>query len=675
MFLEAQIKRSVVYVTGLVLIAFATIHVSLFLVGEHHVYVNDFRNYWIAYWQSSLRFTESIYTWARHLRAEIWASDYNSLFAAPLLPFSLTFGYARIGFIIAVAITYLIPTVLLSAIAACLVVRDKNTPTITFITFSAIAVLYTPYWRPTLLGFPDIVGLIPLALAFIFMKTARFGNRIRPSLALLFGMLIWMPFLFRRWYAFSIVAFALSAPLYCFVVAVVEGRNSWRIALKNTVLNFAIAGVASVLLVLLTQGGLVQTVLKTSYSTIYIAYQRPMSGHLRDIVDNFGLVYLALALLGHALLFLSPIRRIDILFIDANLVLLFALFTHTQGFGPQHYLPVAFWLLLLICLGVWLIISFTTTLTPFIRIGILTTLVLMFFASFYRSDAWPKWTGALFPITTYNNQIGNEAEYVKLAKAVNKYVKPSEKFTVFASSMVLNRDVLLSASREVLAGKDLDISHVDLIQGLSVVPFTAKFAVVADPVQIHLPPTTQSVVTIPTLAILSGQGIGAAYRRLNGEFAISNGVKAYIYEKTRPFTADEVDAFLAEFYKVYPEWRQTYGTSAVKLALTSAVELGDRWGRLDFVQDAGLIAHPGHTTPTVITFPGVGGILRLAVRPPCAGADGVTVRLTEGETVVYQADIGPAGTTNLPLTDKDKTYTLTLSKRGNPWCDAVTISE
>jgi len=97
--------------------------------------------------------------------------------AVLLLPFSLTFGYARVGYILGVALTYLLPVALLSATAAYLTVQPKSKQTFSFVAFGIFAGLYAPYWTPTLLGFPDIVGLIPLVLAYIIIRSTGLGYR------------------------------------------------------------------------------------------------------------------------------------------------------------------------------------------------------------------------------------------------------------------------------------------------------------------------------------------------------------------------------------------------------------------------------------------------------------------------------------------------------------------
>jgi len=675
MFSVIGVKKSAFFALALGAIVASAIHVWYYVGNEQHTYAWDYRNYWIWYWQSGVRFSESVQSWLAHLRDDIWQSDYNTSSVAMLLPFSLLFGYSRSGFILGLALSYLVPVALLSAATAALIVRDRSSPTLFFLVFSAFAALYVPYWAPTLRGYPDIVGLIPLTLAFVVVKTSGFGHRFRPGYALLLGVLIWMPFLFRRWYAFSIVAFTLTAPLYSIALELAERRVSWASTLRNIVLNYAIAGMCSTALALGMQGGLINTILSTSYSDIYVAYQRPLWSHIIDFLGTFGGFYLAMALCAQFAFLKSRRIIIDVLFLNINIAVIFALFTRTQGFGLHHYLPISLWLLILSCVGLWLILSSFARLRSFAGLLICIVASAVWANSLYRGVGRPEWANFVLPGQNVSLRTGSGTGYTRLVERLHARLRSGDKFTVFASSLLLNRDALLSISYESLAGRDVEISHVDLIHGLNVGPFMARYAVVADPVQTHLPAFTQSVVTIPATAILTGNGIGAAYRRVGNGVTLARGVKAYIYEKLRPFTASEVRALLSEFYKLYPEWRKVHENAAFMIAMTSTTELGDVWGSFDYNSGGQLIIHPGETTPTRFTFPSVGRTLRLTARPACPRSDGVDVELKAGESVISQVTILPGASATLDLHGDVSNYTVTIDKRSNPLCDSVTLSE
>ena len=55
--------------------------------------------------------------------------------------------------------------------------------------------------------------------------------------------------------------------------------------------------------------------------------------------------------------------------------------------------------------------------------------------------------------------------------------------------------------------------------------------IVGDPVQTHLDPNYQQTVIVPSREMLTGQGIGAKFRRTGEIFHLENGVSAVVFER------------------------------------------------------------------------------------------------------------------------------------------------
>ena len=60
--------------------------------------------------------------------------------------------------------------------------------------------------------------------------------------------------------------------------------------------------------------------------------------------------------------------------------------------------------------------------------------------------------------------------------------------------------------------------------------------IVGDPVQTHLDPNYQQTVIVPSREMLTGQGIGAKFRRTGEVFQLENGVSAVVFERAAPLT-------------------------------------------------------------------------------------------------------------------------------------------
>jgi hypothetical protein len=66
--------------------------------------------------------------------------------------------------------------------------------------------------------------------------------------------------------------------------------------------------------------------------------------------------------------------------------------------------------------------------------------------------------------------------------------------------------------------------------------------IVGDPVQTHLDPNYQQTVIVPSREMLTGQGIGAKYRRTGEVFHLENGVSAIVFERLAPLDDADIAA-------------------------------------------------------------------------------------------------------------------------------------
>jgi hypothetical protein len=111
-----------------------------------------------------------------------------------------------------------------------------------------------------------------------------------------------------------------------------------------------------------------------------------------------------------------------------------------------------------------------------------------------------------------------------------------------------------------------------------------------------------------------------------------------------------------------------------RLAMSATAEIGDQWGKFEYVPGGSISVHPGETKPTSASFTGLATPLVLSVAPACPGSDGVDVDLrADGREVAHFA-VDPGAAATLPTTNPAATYKLTISKRANAWCDVVTLA-
>ncbi len=67
-------------------------------------------------------------------------------------------------------------------------------------------------------------------------------------------------------------------------------------------------------------------------------------------------------------------------------------------------------------------------------------------------------------------------------------------------------------------------------------------AVVGDPVQTHLDPAHQQTVIVPSLELLTGQGIGAKFRRTGEVVHLEKGASAVVFGRFAPLDDADIAA-------------------------------------------------------------------------------------------------------------------------------------
>jgi hypothetical protein len=226
----------------------------------------------------------------------------------------------------------------------------------------------------------------------------------------------------------------------------------------------------------------------------------------------------------------------------------------------------------------------------------------VFWGSFFPLPSWAREVAWLAPLSkNYQLKLSNRHDYDALLADAERLVAQGHKLTVFGFGYDGDDDIISDELFEALEGersKDwlVRTAHVDRRDRFKIEPLLAHYAIVPDsslsatlehPALPPWPPTSQraahahfeQVVVAPAELIRGHRGIGAAYRRLPKEYTISPGVTVHIYEKVRPFTIEEADELLAQFYRLYPEWRGDYAFA--EAVLVSSLGSGDREAKVE----------------------------------------------------------------------------------------------
>lgn len=671
-----KIIRGILYVAS---VAILSALCYSFVASENQAYTWDSRFYWVVWNEYTGLLHDSFSQWLGNIKSSVYSTDYNSLPIIALIPFNYLPIGNREAYILGVYILYLLPfayiAMRLFAVAAGV---DKKYQPYVFVFLAS----FIPFITPTLRGYPDIIGMIPLSLCCLILFKVNIlnyrGYRF-VLLAIAVGVLLWLPFAFRRWYAYSVVSLFITLPFLNTFLFGGKARFSKERIFKYFAF-FTISAVVVIFAVCLFQFELAKRILTTNYSDIYSAYKATEEATLLITLNYAGLYLLPLIFLGVAYIFFGSSSRLKVLcaFALANFIITYIIFTRTQTPGMQHGMPLCFWLAILVLSALKLFFDklkkgLATTLT--IAFALLTAAV--FISTYSKPFGKPEWVSRYLPGKEYPLRLENFDHYHELIAFMSARVGADDKVAVFASSGSLNNDLFAAISPASFVSHIANVSQVDLRDKLTIEAFSSRYAIVTDPTQTHLDIHGQQVISLPNNLILEGKGIGAAYIRVSQPFILSGGVQAYVYEKTRPYTIDEYRSMIDEFARSYPSWKAEYENNLTESYLSAAVQKGDTWGQFSMYREGRIYAHPGATTPTVVRmFVGEYDTLRItSVNKNCGKTDGVKV-IIEDATQRVEKHIATAESEVVDMRDfHNKDITLIIDNNGSSACDGLEISQ
>jgi len=674
---------------------FAVFFALAYVYGEHPAYIWDSRSYWERYFTFGAELHNSLRHFLRLLAADIWKNDNNGLPSTFILPLYTFFGICRAAYISAIVFCYLVPACLLSAFVNCRVVTAFSQPNwhTWFIVFFLLALFCPQFWAPSLEGLPDVIGCIPL---FLFIATYQKDDLNEPFTLkniLYWGVLLWLPFLFRRWYAYTVVSLLITTITFglfdYYRAHYVAGTEKGYKHFIPWVLtrNVALISLVFAVCVLIVQGGFVWHILHTPYADIYSAYQvLDWREHFTKFYYHFGPFVLLISLLG---IFLGIRKKSTCkitLFALLNIALTAKLFTMTQAFTVQHYVPIAAWLLIPQGVVIWSTWHFLQTRrwAQFIFAGLYGGLTFIYFYNILIAPV-PGFNGLLMTDAYYQRKLDHYEEYVRMTRDLESLLGEKKKVSVFSSNGYLCDSILQSLSYEKLSHNIHFASQVDKRDHFDMMSLLTDYVVVADPIQMHLRPVDQQVIIVPATQIINHVGIGQAYERLPERYNLDHGAVASIYWKARPFHMEEVTLLFDEFLKSYPEWKEQYGTLE-KLYLTGNYSLGDIWGKVELVANNEMLMHPGEHTDTIAIFENphdklshtrldkISFFIPAEVKKNCPQANGVIVKIETDGHDIYTAHIGVAEDwKNLVLPSQWHRLKFTINNNGASACDLLHV--
>ncbi|MFV9505933.1 MAG: hypothetical protein AB4911_15380 [Oscillochloridaceae bacterium umkhey_bin13] len=491
----------------------------------------------------------------------IWLStarEYSDFHTLPIVPVMLLFGDGRLTYILALALFYIVPYVLITAALAARLVPTQ--PRLAAWFGMSLALLTPAVWLPTLRGYPDIAAAALIGLAaWFYLADPRMAGR---SQRWLIGLCLAAAVLFRRHFAYDLITLGLSVGLVTmFVVGretIVAGR-SWLAAIWIVGLRLAEMVLATLVALALLGWPFIARVVSTDFGALYSSYQVSASTNVFYYQWYYGLVMVTLALFGFIAGSLHP-RLCNPAILFSLLFLLISVaqwFLRVQQLGVHYTLHFSLWLILgLVAAASVLSLSLRGT-GRIVAVSLMAGLLLVTMISAFgpyarfglgRSDYQGL---ALFPASYRPAVRSDYAELLRLVDYLQATAPSDAPIYVAASSEVLSGDHLWQLQRNEY--EDVLRYTPDTFwqsQGLNVIqwpPFAdsrdpypldllldSAYVVIASPTQYHLRPSEQQVVTVVTTIFTDAWEFAADFAPLPEQFVLGDGVVVTIYERLRP---------------------------------------------------------------------------------------------------------------------------------------------
>jgi hypothetical protein len=606
-----------------------------------------------------------------HALRQSFHADYNALFALPLVPWILLFGPSRMSFELGVALAYLLPLPLAIGAVATRLMPEKRR--VAFWAAAWLAILTPMTWVPALRGFPDSGGAALLTLAlFSYLGDPDLGRRAAP---LWLGGLLGAAVLFRRPFAYAVVAFFVSALLHALARAIARpggGAAAWRLRRLGLVwvrLSLALSVAVSLLLVI--AWSYVHRFVEYDFESLYRPYEVPVGTLLAWYAAPYGGLALLFSAAGLLLGLASrSVNRSAVAFLALFAALSAAQWTwRVRQVGEQYTLqftPVVVLGLLAFCA---IAIRGATRLRRSVVIGVVAGLSLLNLDLGLstadvgmRSPLRPAFASRWAPLVRQDY-----GEVVRLVQELHHRGHADDAVYVAASSDTLNPEVIRQADR-LLSGRLpglLRVLDTPAVDSLGFFPLgellDARFVVLAQPVQLHLAPESQRVVGAVYRAFLAHRAVAGDFEELPALYDLGE-CTGYIYERSRPTsratavaTLEMMKADVPRRPGLQPDWAVV--ERAYPSWLTRNADGSARW-----------VAHPAARSASARTT-------LVTVDPPpdraqIAGAIAFVDRRCAGATLDFQVE-GPDGETSTLAEVRrqprdDGTFEVALETRGAP---------
>ncbi|MBP0040157.1 MAG: hypothetical protein J7545_10800 [Roseofilum sp. SBFL] len=510
----------------------------LYVSSEQYFHFWDFAAYQIWAQESFTAFSQSWLIGWQELQAS-FSQSYNKLYTLPLIPGLWLFGDSRLGYILSLAIAYLIPfTLAIGAIATQLI---PIYPSLVFWSTVFFSLCIPATWLPTLQGYPDTGAALFIAIAlWIYLQNTRLKYRWQIPLI---GICLTLAFVWRRHFAYSGIALILTFIIQGILTYLKEKNSQSPRAINNLIeyqIKIVLIGVTSFLTLVLIARPYLLLALQRNYTDLYQSYIIPYSQLLHQYLDFYGLSLLGLSLVGFVMAWGKLSRQ------PYRIIFIFYAICAIEWIGILRYMGVQYTLHLtpLVILGVvslvWTIVKTTNRPIKNLLIwGLIGYLMLNLTLSFtpLGQPLSRTFQTILFSLYSPPPSRSDYPELVRVVRALHHLAPNQEPLYLVGSSLIFNSSLISVANQELYGqnSSNLYILPTPNIDSEGWYPLEqllqAKYVMMAQPFQ-HIIAVEETDVEKVVYDIFDRNGpIAADFKQLPLEFELENNTKLVIYER------------------------------------------------------------------------------------------------------------------------------------------------
>lgn len=606
--IERTLLKIIVY---LLLIIAAIIFTYKYVINEAPIYIFDYSGYFEHFKNLGNTLTTSFSAFLKSVYISMQQSDYNLTSVVPLMPIYILFGSSRYWYILSLVLIYLIPSVIVIELISkhIFIKEDKNYQLeLLFPVFVLLlSFIYTRLWSPTLRGLSDICGLLFISISYLIILKKPLNKKNNPLWMILLGFCIYIPFLFRRWYAYYVVSFLISLfifDLYNFVKSCDNKFNAKQF--KIYFINYLYIGLSIIISAILLQYSFLKRIINENYGEMYSSFQTTLKGHIDSFINEFGYVIVTLLIISIVLSLLKKKYRKENLFCLSNILIFSIMFSRVQMMGVHHYLGISLFVIISVIIGLRLI--FESINQKSIKLLFLIFILVIFSINFSTTYIFRNKSVKYISQNNkyYKFRYENFDELQRLIEDLkNISMDDSDKnikFSVISDSEILSDNLIYLLGDYNIRDNIVYTNHVDSRDDITVNALLTEYVVVTNFAQTGTNENGQHVISIPNDYIFKSEKFGNNYMLYSGPYYLDNDVQAYIYRKKGAISIQDANNYFNVMYKYNKKWKEQYDDLTKRL-LSSNISLGSYFGSFAKIdKQKTLLLYPGGTD-TIIDIP------------------------------------------------------------------------